>query len=128
MSTVQRIGPIFTGPAGAYAAMLSSHPAAPDASAFTASIERAVPEGTRFISAMFAPTLRGGCDVGYDMIDVWPKPCQQVAVENLGYTKPLNVVSRSVSVVPISATHQIYLMPTTGNGCVSITKELIFSN
>lgn len=126
MSTVHRIAPAMTGPAGAFAAMLMTNPVAPDASAFAASIERAEPTGTRFVSAVLAPTARGGCDVGYDMIDVWAKPCQQVAVQDLGYTKPLNVVGKSIGVVPISATHHIYLMPTAGNGCVSITKELLF--
>ena len=126
MSTVHRVAPAMTGPTGAFAAMLMTNPVAPDASAFAASVERAEPTGTRFVSAVFAPTGRGGCDVGYDMIDVWAKPCQQVAVQDLGYTKALNVVGKSIGVVPISATHHIYLMPTAGNGCVSITKELLF--
>ena len=126
MSTMHRVAPALTGPAGAFAAMLMTNPVAPDASAFAASVERAEPTGTRFVSAVFAPTGRGGCDVGYDMIDVWGKPCAQVAVQDLGYAKPLDVVGKSIGVVPISPTHHIYLMPTAGNGCVSITKELLF--
>ena len=126
MGTMHRVAPALTGPTGAFAAMLMTNPVAPDASAFAASVERAEPTGTRFVSAVFAPTGRGGCDVGYDMIDVWGKPCAQVAVQDLGYAKPLDVVGKSISVVPISPTHHIYLMPTAGNGCVSITKELLF--
>ena len=126
MGTMHRVAPAMTGPTGAFAAMLMTNPVAPDASAFAASVERAEPAGTRFVSAVFAPTGRGGCDVGYDMIDVWAKPCPQVAVQDLGYTKPLDVVGKSIGVVPISPTHHIYLMATAGNGCVSITKELLF--
>jgi hypothetical protein len=126
MGVVHRVAPAMTGPAGTFAAMLMTNPVAPDAAAFAVSVERAEPTGPRLVSAVFAPTGRGGCDVGYDMIDVWAKPCPQVAVEDLGYTKPLNVIGKSIGVIPISPTHHIYLMPTAGNGCVSITKELLF--
>lgn len=125
LNAVRALGPALTGPENAYAAMLMTNPAAPNGSAFTASIERVEPNGTRFVSAFFAPTPKGGCDVSYDMVDVWRKSCQDVAVQDLKYTQPLNVVGLNVSIIPYSATHHVYLIRTPG-GCVSISKEMLY--
>ncbi len=123
--TVRRFGPALTGPEGSHSALLLPHPAAPDAAAFGASIERAEPNGVRFVGATFAPTVRGGCDLSYDMVDVWRKSCQYVAIQQLNYAKTLNVIGRSVFVVPFGPRHHVYLIRTAG-GCVSITRELLF--
>lgn len=126
MSVLQRAAPAMTGPAGAFAAMLMTNPVAPDASSFSASIERVEAGSTRFVSAVFSPTRRGGCDVSYEIVESWSKPCAQVAFNDFGYTRALNVVGRSIGVVPIGPSHHVYLLPTAAGGCISITKELLF--
>lgn len=126
MAVVQRAAPALTGPAGTFAAMLLANPVSPDASSFSASIERVEAGSTRFVSAVFSPTRRGGCDISYEIVESWTRPCAQVAAKDFGYTRALNVVGKSIGVVPIGPSHHVYLMPTAADGCISITKELLF--
>jgi len=125
LSAVRSLGPALTGPENSYAVALMTNPAAPDSTVFSASIERAEPTGTRFVSADFAPTANGGCDVSYDMVDTWSKSCKDVAVQELKYAQPLNIVGRDINVIPYSPTHHVYLIKTAG-GCISISKEVLF--
>lgn len=125
LRAIRDYGPALSGPPGTQAVVLMTRPVASDASAFGVSIERAEANRVRLVSATFAPTARGGCDVSYDMVDTWPKSCQDVAREDLKYAQPLPVIGRNVFVVPVSALHHVYLMPVAG-GCVSIGKEVIY--
>lgn len=115
----------LSGPPGTQAVVLMMHPVSPDTSAFGVSIERAEPNRVRLLSATFAPTVRGGCDVSYDMVDTWGKSCEDVARQDLRYTQPLPVIGRNVFVLPVGPTNHVYLMPAPG-GCVTIGKELMF--
>lgn len=125
LPAARRFGPALTGPAGSHAALLMAHPVAPDASAFGVVMERNETNGVRFVSATFAPTLRGGCDVSYDMVDVWRKSCQDVALEELRHEHATNVVGQRVAVIPYSATHHVYLIRIAG-GCLSVTREVLY--
>lgn len=125
LGAVRRFGPALTGAADSHAALAMAHPVAPDASAFGVAIERFDAGRLRFVSAAFAPTLRGGCDMSYDMVDVWRKSCQDVALEDLRYTQPLKVIGQHVAVIPFGPTHHIYLIRIAG-GCVSVGKEMLY--
>jgi hypothetical protein len=63
--------------------------------------------------------------LGYDTVSTWNKPCQDVAEQDFGYPRPLNVIGRSISVLPYSPTHHVYLIRTQA-GCVSINKEMLY--
>lgn len=115
----------MTGNGTEHGALIMTHPAAPDAAMFGASVERTTPRGPSLVSAWFAPTPRGNCDVAYDMVDVWPKACTDVAREIFGHAQPLAVVARSIGVIQLGPTHHVYLVATPG-GCVSIRKEVIY--
>ena len=125
LNAVRALGPALTGPENSYAVVLMANPAAPDSSVFSATIERAEPAGTRFVSADFAPTAKGGCDVSYDMVDTWAKSCKDVAVQELKYAQPLNVIGRDINVISYGPTHHVYLIKTAG-GCISISKEVLY--
>jgi hypothetical protein len=120
------VNPSMTGSGAEHGALLMAHPLAPDAAMFGATIERTTERGPSLVSAWFAPTPRGNCDVGYDMIDVWPKACQDVAREVFNHAQPLAGVGRAVAVVALGATHHVYLVGTPGGGCVSIRKEALY--
>lgn len=119
------VSPSMTGFGAEHGALFMAHPAAPDAAMFGATIERTTERGPSLVSAWFAPTPRGNCDVGYDMIDVWPKACQDVAREVFNHAAPLVGVGRSVGVIALGATHHVYLIGTQA-GCVSIRKEVLY--
>lgn len=119
------VGPSMTGSGAEHAALLMAHPVAPDAAMFGATVERTTERGPSLLSAWFAPTPRGNCDVGYDIVDVWPKPCQEVAREAFNHTAPLAGVGRSVAVLALGPTHHIYLIAAPG-GCVSVRKETLY--
>jgi len=119
------VSPSMTGSGAEHGALLMAHPVAPDATMFGATIERTTERGPSLVSAWFAPTPRGNCDVGYDMIDVWPKACQDVAREVFNHAAPLVGLGRSVGVIVLGATHHVYLIGTP-SGCVSIRKEALY--
>ncbi|MDM0055360.1 hypothetical protein [Variovorax fucosicus] len=119
------VSPFMTGFGAEHGALLMAHPVAPDAAMFGATIERTTEHGPSLVSAWFAPTPRGNCDVGYDLIDVWPKACQDVAREVFNHAAPLVGVGRSVGVLALGPTHHVYLIGTTA-GCVSIRKEVLY--
>jgi len=125
LRAVRDHAPALSGPPGTQAVVLMMHPVAPDTSAFGVSIERAEPNRVRLLSATFAPTVRGGCDVSYDMVDTWSKSCEDVARQDLRYMQPLPVIGRNVFVLPVGPTNHVYLMPAPG-GCVTIGKEVMF--
>ena len=124
-SAVRALGTALTGPENSYAVALMTNTAAPDTSAFSASIERAEPNGTRFVSANFSPTPKGGCDASYEMVDTWAKSCNDVAVQELKYAQRLNIIGRDIQVIPYSPTHHVYLIKTA-SGCISISKEVLY--
>lgn len=119
------VSPSMTGFGAEHGAVLMAHPVAPDAAMFGATIERTTERGPSLVSAWFAPSARGNCDVGYDMIDVWPKACQDVAREVFNHTAALVGVGRSIGVIALGATHHVYLIGTP-TGCISIRKEVLY--
>lgn len=125
LDATRRFGPALTGTTGSHAAVVMSHPAAPDAATLGVAIERKDAEATSLVSATFAPTLRGGCDLSYDKVDVWRKSCQDVALEELRYTQALERLGEQIAVIPYSPTHHVYLIRIPG-GCVSVTKEVVY--
>ena len=125
LDATRRFGPALTGTTGSHSAVVMTHPAAPDAAALGVAIERKDAEATSLVSATFAPTLRGGCDLSYDKVDVWRKSCQDVALEELRYTQALERLGEQIAVVPYSPTHHVYLIRIPG-GCVSVMKEVVY--
>ena len=125
LDATRRFGPALTGTTGSHSAVVMTHPAAPDAATLGVAIERKDAEATSLVSATFAPTLRGGCDLSYDKVDVWLKSCQDVALEELRYTQALERLGEQIAVVPYSPTHHVYLIRIAG-GCVSVTKEVVY--
>ena len=125
LDATRRFGPALTGTTGSHSAVVMTHPAAPDAATLGVAIERKDAEATSLVSATFAPTLRGGCDLSYDKIDVWRKSCQDVALEELRYTQALERLGEQIAVVPYSPTHHVYLIRIPG-GCVSVMKEVVY--
>lgn len=125
LDATRRFGPALTGTTGSHAAVVMTHPAAPDAATLGVAIERKDTEATSLVSATFAPTLRGGCDLSYDKVDVWRKSCQDVALEELRYTQALERLGEQIAVIPYSPTHHVYLIRIAG-GCVSVTKEVVY--
>jgi hypothetical protein len=125
LDATRRFGPALTGTTGSHSAVVMTHPAAPDAATMGVAIERNDAEATSLVSATFAPTLRGGCDLSYDKVDVWRKSCQDVAQEELRYTQALERLGERIAVIPYSPTHHVYLIRIAG-GCVSVTKEVVY--
>ena len=125
LDATRRFGPALTGTTGNHSAVVMTHPAAPDAATLGVAIERKDAEATSLVSATFAPTLRGGCDLSYDKVDVWRKSCQDVAVEELRYTQALERLGEQIAVIAYSPTRHVYLIRIAG-GCVSVTKEVLY--
>lgn len=125
LDATRRFGPALTGTTGSHSAVVMTHPAAPDAATLGVAIERKDAEAPSLVSATFAPTLRGGCDLSYDKVDVWRKSCQDVALEELRYTQALERLGEQIAVIPYSPTHHVYLIRIAG-GCVSVTKEVVY--
>ncbi len=125
LDAARRFGPALTGTVGRHAAVAMSHPAAPDAATLGVVIERNDAATTSLVSAAFAPTARGGCDLSYDKVDVWRKSCQDVAIEELRHTQALERLGEQIAVIALSPTHHIYLIRIAG-GCVSVTKEVLY--
>ena len=127
LDATRRFGPALTGTGGSHAAVVMTHPAAPDAATLGVTIERkdADAEATSLVSATFSPTLRGGCDLAYDKVDVWRKSCQDVALEALRYTLPPERLGEQTAVIAYSPTHHVYLIRIAG-GCVTVTKEVVY--
>jgi len=125
LDATRRFGPALTGTTGVHSAVVMAHPVAPDAASLGVAIARNESGATSLVSATFAPTLRGGCDLSYDKVDVWRKSCQDVAVEDLRSTQPMERLGEQVAVIPYSQTHHVYLIRIAG-GCVSVTKELVY--
>ncbi|MDQ0086074.1 hypothetical protein J2W35_006455 [Variovorax boronicumulans] len=126
LKAARSFGPSLAGPLPLDVVALMSHPVAPDAATFSMSIERSESGGTRFVSATFAPTLRGGCDLSYEVVETWPKSCQAFAAEDLKQPGRLAQLGRAISVVVIGPNHHMYLMPTSSGGCVSVNKEVVY--
>lgn len=125
LDATRRFGPALTGATGSSTAVVMAHPVAPDAASFGVTIARSDAGPTRLVDATFSPTLRGNCDLSYDKVDVWRKSCQDVALEELHYTRELGRLSEQTSVIAYSPTHHIYLIRIAG-GCVGVTKELVY--
>ena len=125
LDATRRFGPALTGTTGIHSAVVMAHPVAPDAASLGVAIARNDSGATSLVSATFAPTLRGGCDLSYDKVDVWRKSCQDVAAEDLRYTQPMERLGEQVAVIAYSPTHHVYLIRIAG-GCVSVTKELVY--
>ena len=125
LDATRRFGPTLAGTTGSHSAVVMTHPAAPDAATLGVAIERKDAEATSLVSATFAPTLRGGCDLSYDKVDVWRKSCQDVALEELRYTQALERLGEQIAVIPYSPTHHVYLIRIAG-GCVGVTKEVVY--
>lgn len=124
LNAVRRVGPFLTGPEGSYAVLSMSHPVAPDASAWTVAIERAREGVSDLVSATFAPTVRGGCDVVYEVVQVWRMSCQDYALKAGSATVSVPVIGQRIGVLAGSPTSHAYLMRTAG-GCTSVTKEYL---
>ena len=124
LNAVRRIGPFLTGPEGSYAVLSMSHPVAPDASAWTVAIERAREGVSDLVSATFAPTIRGGCDVVYEVVQVWRMSCQDYALKTGAAAGSVPVIGQRIGVLAASPTSHVYLMRTAG-GCTSVTKEYL---
>jgi hypothetical protein len=125
LNAVRQVGPFIAGPEGSYAVLSMSHPVAPDASAWTVSIERAHNGVSDMVSATFAPTLRGGCDVVYELVQAWQMSCQDYALKADAASTGFPVIGQRIGVLMGGATRHVYLMRTVG-GCTSITKEYLF--
>lgn len=125
LNAVRKAGPFLTGPEGSYAVLSMSHPVAPDASAWTVAIERAREGVTDLVTATFAPTIRGGCDVVYEVVQAWRMSCQDYALKAGSATISVPVIGKRIGVLPASPTSHVYLMRTAG-GCTSVTKEYLF--
>lgn len=125
LDATRRFGPALTGTTGTHSAVVMAHPAAPDAASLGVMIARNDAGATSLVSATFSPTLRGGCDLSYDKIDVWRKPCQDVALEELHDTRALERLGEQTAVIAYSSTHHVYLIRIAG-GCLSVTKELVY--
>ena len=125
LDATRRFGPALTGTTGVHSAVVMPHPVAPDAASLGVTIARSEAGATSLVSATFSPTLRGGCDLSYDKVDVWRKSCQDVALEELHYTRALERLGEQTAVIVYSPTHHVYLIRIAG-GCVSVTKELVY--
>lgn len=125
LDATRRFGPALTGTGGSHAAVVMTHPAAPDAATLGVTIERKDADAPSLVSATFSPTLRGGCDLSYDKVDVWRKSCQDVALEELRYTQPMERLGEQTAVIAYSPTHHVYLIRIAG-GCVTVTKEVVY--
>lgn len=125
LDAAQRFGPALTGNTGKNVALVMAHPAAPDAASLGVALARSNGGTTSLVSATFSPTLRGGCDLSYDKVDVWRKSCQDVALEEFRYTRPLERLGEQTVVIAYGPTHHVYLIRIAG-GCVGVTKELVY--
>ena len=56
---------------------------------------------------------------------MWRKSCQDVALEELRYTQPLERLGEQTAVIAYSPTHHVYLIRIAG-GCVTVTKEVVY--
>ena len=125
LNAVRRAGPLLTGPEGSYAVLSMSHPVAPDASAWTVAIERAREDVSDLVSATFSPTIRGGCDVVYEVVQLWRMSCQDYALKAGSAIGSVPVIGLRIGVMAASPTSHVYLMRTPG-GCTSVTREYLF--
>jgi hypothetical protein len=126
LDATQRLGPALSGTSPTVSAVSMSHPVAPSAASFSVSIASSAGAGTQLVNATFAPTLRGSCDLIYESIEIWGRSCETVATETLKQTPPLNKLSRKVLLVEAGPNHHVYLIPTAGDGCVSINKQVLY--
>jgi hypothetical protein len=124
MNAVRQVGPFIAGPEGSYAVLSMSHPVAPDASAWSVSIERTRDGVSDLVSATFAPTVRGGCDVVYEVVQASQMSCQDYALKAGSASTSFPVIGQRIGVLLGSATRHAYLLRTAG-GCISITKEYL---
>lgn len=124
LNAVRQVGPFIAGPEGSYAVLSMSHPVAPDASAWSVSMERAHDDVSDVVSATFAPTVRGGCDVVYEVVQTWRMSCQDYALKAGAASTGFPVIGQRIGVLIGAATRHVYLMRTAG-GCTSITKEYL---
>lgn len=113
------------GPEGTYGAMLITHPVAPDAASFTATIERVGSTTSSLVSVFYAPTVRGGCDVSYERIELHTKSCQDVATLDLPGDRRVAPIGQRIGAAVLSPTHHVYFLRVPG-GCVSIAKEMLY--
>jgi hypothetical protein len=77
-----------------------------------------------YSSASFAPTGKG-CGMVYDAITWWPEKCQDVANRQFAGKKIVGNLKQNISVLDLGPSAGVFLMPT-GDGCVSIKKEVGF--
>ena len=96
----------------------------PDKQLFSASIEIPLKNNTAYASVSFAPNQASGCNGMYETVIYWPQNCAQVAEKQFSSFQKTNALSKTIAVLESGTTVKVFLMPT-GNGCVSIKKEIV---
>ncbi len=96
---------------------------APDRQMFSNAFEVLGPSQVRYISVDYAPDSER-CNFSFESVQFWNTNCQQTAATSFSNAKPVGLMKQQITVLEMSANARVFLMPA-GNGCVSITKQVV---
>jgi hypothetical protein len=107
-----------------YSSMTYAAPKDAGENLFSAAIGHKGQDGTYLGLMDVSPT--DNCSASYEIIKVWANNCQQVATSTFPQYKLKGQMASGTWVFELDANKHIFAMPSPGQGCVTIEKNMVF--
>lgn len=109
---------------GQYSSMTYAAPQQANLNLFSAAVGHQGQDGTYLGLMDVSPD--SNCSASYQIVKVWANNCQQVAAATFPQYKLKGQMVSGTSVFELDANKYIFAMPSPGQGCVTIEKNMVF--